>query len=193
MGDMYDVNKYSDEELYNILDINNPTDRELEAKILSMVNKYSLFGNASGNKLMQFFIDIYNRFFEDYDDEEDEEESNTLYEGFDTATPAAAPALAVAPAPASGPGPIQLSKQIDYPKDKLNPILKETVRRIISIDSQYRENKSITTTTNFTFNLSEPLRDVVSLKLYSVQIPYTWYTIDYVYGNTCFWVTNNGN
>lgn len=38
-------------------------------------------------------------------------------------------------------------------------------------------------TTNFTFDLSEPLRDVVSLKLYSVQIPYTWYTISKSYGS----------
>ena len=30
---MYDVNKYTDDELYNILDLINPTDRELEAKI----------------------------------------------------------------------------------------------------------------------------------------------------------------
>jgi hypothetical protein len=36
------------------------------------------------------------------------------------------------------------------------------------------------------------LVNVLSLSLYSIQIPYTWYTIDYVYGNTCFWVTNAG-
>jgi len=35
------------------------------------------------------------------------------------------------------------------------------------------------------------LTDVLSLRLYSIQIPYTWYAIDYQYGNTCFWVTNN--
>lgn len=40
--------------------------------------------------------------------------------------------------------------------------------------------------TEFTFNLSEPLKDVISLKLYSIQIPYTWYTIGKAYGNNFF-------
>ena len=36
----YNVNTYSDEELYSILDVQNPTDRELEARILFLMNKY---------------------------------------------------------------------------------------------------------------------------------------------------------
>jgi hypothetical protein len=36
---------------------------------------------------------------------------------------------------------------------------------------------------NFTFNLSDTLTDVVSLKLYSIQIPYTWYTISNDFGS----------
>jgi hypothetical protein len=47
--------------------------------------------------------------------------------------------------------------------------------------------------TNYILDLSDPLTDVLSLSLYSIQIPYTWYAIDYAYGNTCFWVTNSGN
>ena len=41
--DLYKIKDYSDAELYEILDLNNPTDRELEAKILMMI-QYSLFG-----------------------------------------------------------------------------------------------------------------------------------------------------
>ena len=76
MADEYNVNEYTDEQLFRILDLNNPSDRELEAKILSMVRKYSNFGNASGDKLSQFFIDIYNRFFENTEDYGDSESSN---------------------------------------------------------------------------------------------------------------------
>jgi len=39
-NDIYDVNKYTDEELYNILDLINPSDRELEAKIFFLIHKY---------------------------------------------------------------------------------------------------------------------------------------------------------
>ena len=82
------------------------------------------------------------------------------------------------------------TSQLEYSKDYLNPLLKQTVKRIISIDSQYRDNKS-SLSTNFTFNLSEPLKDVVSLSLYSIQIPYTWYTINNNFGGNFFYLKGN--
>ena len=87
---------------------------------------------------------------------------------------------------------------MEYANGKLNPLLQQTIKRIISIDSQYRDNKR-TLSTEFTFNLSDPLKDVVSLKLYSVQIPYTWYTINNNFGSNFFIFKgysdgiNNGN
>ena len=61
---IYDVNVYSDTELYNMLDLINPSDRELEAKILFLFNKYKNMQTPSGNDLAKFFSDIYDRFFE---------------------------------------------------------------------------------------------------------------------------------
>ena len=72
----------------------------------------------------------------------------------------------------------------------LNPTIKDTIKRIISIDSQYRDDKR-TMSTNFTFSLSENLRDVVSLKLYSIQIPQTWYTVPKSYGCNFFYLKGN--
>jgi hypothetical protein len=46
-------------------------------------------------------------------------------------------------------------------------------------------------TTEFSFNLSTPLKDVVSLKLYSFQIPVTWYTISNAYGSNFFYLKGN--
>jgi hypothetical protein len=61
--DLYDINKYTDKQLYDILDMNNPTDRELEAKIIHLINKYENMQNESGDQLALFFHRIYNRFF----------------------------------------------------------------------------------------------------------------------------------
>lgn len=202
MGDdRYDVSKYTDEELYGILDINNPTDRELEAKILSLVHKYNTIGNESSVKLTQFFVDIYNHFFEQdtpvsvsTDSEMEEMEG---IEGFQTKQKiqftgnVKSTGNTTANTNANVPSDIQLTKPLTYSKDKLNPLLTQTIKRIISIDSQYRDNKLQTPTTNFTFNLSEPLKDVVSLKLYSVQIPYTWYTVNSSFGGNFFYFKGN--
>ena len=81
---IYDVNSYTDRELYDILELDNPSDRVLEAKILSMVNKYTrMAGNMSADMLSQFFIDIYGRFFDLAGDDETEHfEGETTKEGF---------------------------------------------------------------------------------------------------------------
>jgi hypothetical protein len=85
--------------------------------------------------------------------------------------------------------------QVPVAQDTLNPNLENITKRFINIDSQYRQASggSESMSTDFTLDLSDPLTDVVSLRLYSYQIPYTWYVIDYTYGNTCFWVTNAGH
>jgi hypothetical protein len=194
-NDLYDVSKYTDEQLYDVLDINNPSDRELEAKIIHMINKYSTMQNESGYKLAVFFQDIYSRFF-------DLESNNDIVEEFTENNP-----LQVTDKYVDESGNIQTDKkkalstsqeiqptsQFDYVNDKfgLNPLLKQTIKRIICIDSQYRDNKNITLSTDFNFNLSEPLRDVVSLKLESIQIPVTWYTISKSFGSNFFYLKGN--
>ena len=185
---MYNVSKYTDAELYNILDLNNPSDRELEAKIMAMIQKYESIGNESSSQLVRFFTDIYSRFFETEEDEDDLVEGMANIDTTDNVD-------------YNYPNPtdVLLTRPLTYSSDKLNPLLSQTIKRVISIDSQYRDNKSITPPTQFTFNLSEPLKDVVSLKLYSVQIPYTWYTINGNFGGNFFYLKgsapgiDNGN
>jgi len=82
--------------------------------------------------------------------------------------------------------------QVPVAQDSLNPNLQNVTSRFINLDSQFRQASggSESMSTNYTLDLSDPLTNVLSLRLYSIQIPYTWYTIDYIYGNTCLWVTN---
>ena len=76
----------------------------------------------------------------------------------------------------------------------INPNLQNLTSRIICIDSQYRQNilpyvnnpNTPTYNTDYTLDLSDPLTNATSLKLYSVQIPTTWYAFDHSLGNTCF-------
>lgn len=73
-------------------------------------------------------------------------------------------------------------------QDVLNPNLKNVTNRFIILDSQYRQTG--TQSTDYTLDLSDHLNDVLSVRLYSFQIPMTWYTIDEAYNNTCFWIQN---
>ena len=76
-------------------------------------------------------------------------------------------------------------------QDTLNPNLKNTTQRFVNLDSQFRQSTGVEdSSTDYTCDLSDPLTNVLSLRLYSVQIPYTWYVIDYTYGNTSIWLTD---
>ena len=68
----------------------------------------------------------------------------------------------------------------------------------MTIDSQYRDNKN-EPTTRFLLNLTETIKNVVSIKLYSIHIPFTWYTISTNFGSNYFYIKgispgiNDGN
>jgi hypothetical protein len=236
-NNLYDINTYTDEQLYNILNVSEPTDNELEARILQMIRRYSNIQNEAGDQLARFFNQVYDHFFDTSEDDANEHHPPSQIEGFDTlsynmntktpidTTNIRKPTTAEIKDPkgivskegkinykkytketegtttdidltkistsrtiqpnASQTDNIMQTQNLDYSKDNtgLNPLLKQTIKRTINIDSNFRNKVYYPLSTDFTFNLSEPLKDVLSLKLYSVQIPYTWYTISNNYGS----------
>jgi hypothetical protein len=75
-------------------------------------------------------------------------------------------------------------------QDSLNPNLKNTITRFINLDSTFRQytNGTDSTATNYTCDLSDTLKNTLSLSVYSYQIPFSWYVIDIPYGNTSLWI-----
>jgi len=84
------------------------------------------------------------------------------------------------------------SNQVSVVKGNKNPYLKNTFTKIINIDSQFRQNVLDNNTGNassdFIIDLNEPIIDIVSLKMYSIQIPYTWYVFDEINYSNIFYV-----
>ena len=84
----------------------------------------------------------------------------------------------------------------------INPNHVSITERMVIIDSQYRPSiipysscntSSPSFNTNFNVDLSDPLSNVLSLELYSIQIPQTWYNISVAQGNSSFtYVTSSG-
>ena len=84
--------------------------------------------------------------------------------------------------------------QVPVKQDSLNPNLKNTISRLVNLDSQFRQytNGIDSTSTDYTLDLSDTLKDVLNMRVFSYQIPYSWYTLDVAYGNTCLWI-NDGS
>jgi hypothetical protein len=78
-------------------------------------------------------------------------------------------------------------------QDSLNPNLKNTINRFVNLDSQFRQYTSgvDSTSTDYTLDLSDTLKNALNLRVYSYQIPFSWYAIDTAYGNTCFWLVDS--
>ena len=228
-NDVYNVDNYTERELFEILDINNPTDRELEISIYKNMEKHK-----SNSDLYNFFKEVYNRFFDDDDDVEGFENAesqspydrrqvttslrnrfgevpttttNPIFEAYDPKRISRGnremPEVIDVPNMTSS---VEIKKftkddqeasktthNVEYVKDKLNPIKRETMFKMISIDSQFREDARVTSATNFTMNLSSSIENVISIKLYSIQIPYTWYMVNENAGSNYFFIKGNSS
>ena len=76
--------------------------------------------------------------------------------------------------------------QVDRKPGTINPDLKQTITRLINIDSSFRIASPNNTSDKFIFQLTEPLLNVVSLSLYSLEIPQSWYTCTDAKGTVTF-------
>ena len=226
----YKVEDFTDLELYSLLELSStPTDNELEARIIQMLQRHMYLRTHSGKQLFQFFKDIYEHFFDmkkntqsteddfdnmleelekmNYDPQSEKakrqqpnnvelsqiaqtaqnasnvEKGQKIKEAQDAQT-----ALnAEKEQERKVKEPVAFTKELLFAPGKINPLLKETYTRTISIDSQYRD-KEYSRSTDFTVNFNETLKDVVKMKLYAVQIPVTWYTISNSYGSNFFYL-----
>lgn len=178
MSELYDIKKYNEDELLQMLDLNNPTDRELEAKILQTIDQYNEITTDEGKKIKTFFEDVYNFFFTDQD----------VVEGFESEEKKD---VSDVPEQEEKDENLVQTTSLAYSRSQLNPLLKETQKRVLQLDSQFRNYQIYPSSTDYMINLSEPLNQVVSLRLHSVSIPYTWYNVSNVYNANFFRLSGN--
>jgi len=163
-----------------------PTQNELEAKLIQNMEQVSAKDTPIKRQVFEFYKRLYQELFEVYEqpnnvevletDQADQQQADQQQADQQQADQQLADQQQA-----------DQTKIMEYTKGTLNPILKETFKRIISVDSQYRE-EVYPQSTDFTLNFTEVLKDVVSLKLYAVQIPITWYTISKNYGSNFFYI-----
>jgi hypothetical protein len=205
------ANNYTISELLIVLDLDDPTTSE----IIDATNKYIERFEAEGNaKMVNFFNDVQTKLVEymtnleeggDPDDLEffnDDDQANEWYENevlIQKDNPIQKDKITERKQKIDvfeGGNQMPMNREqlgvnnnfnLPVAQDTLNPNLENVTSRFINLDSQFRQ-ASDTSSTDYTLDLSDPLTNALSLRMYSVQIPYTWYLIDNQYGNTCFWI-----
>jgi hypothetical protein len=212
----YNTDNYTISELLTILDLDDPTEEEIVDTTNEYIDRFSKEGSPN---LTSFFQDIQTKLLQyvnqlettgkDAEYQPNEEQTDRWFKN---------QALPQDDKPVQKDKNTERKEQVDVydnnhvpmkreqlgvnnnfsvpvAQDSLNPNLTNVTSRFINLDSQFRQAAGgvDTIATDYTLDLSDPLTNVLSLRLYSIQIPFTWYVIDEQYGNTCFWVTNTGN
>lgn len=245
--DELDIKNYNNPvDLYDLLGVSsNIGDRELEAKILSMINQYKTAkATSSGNdeeydKVINFMIEVYKYFFDNdndidedgdgrgdvrnrnvnlkrkpYEDvtaeydfnntvdssirdfDKDTDNNNNLVAKIDDDAVASDAKFDTTTdrkedSKDDNASKFTFSYPLNYAVDDNGNIINQATKRIVTINSNSRYNSTETTSSEFTINLSETLKNVVKLKLYSVSVPYSWYTISEDFGSNFFFIKGN--
>jgi hypothetical protein len=211
----YNVDNYTISELLAIVELDDPTEKEIIDRIKTYIDRFTEEGSTD---LVNFFKDVQRKLLQyinelqtggkDAEYEPDSEQTDEWYKyqalpqknavqrdkNTDRIQKIDVYDSNHVPMNREQLG-VTNTKNVPIAQDTLNPNLENVISRFINLDSQFRQSAGgvDTLSTDYTLNLSDQLKNVLSLRLYSFQIPFTWYVIDHQYGNTCFWVTNSSN
>lgn len=183
------VSNYSIPELFEVLEVPITEDKsEVIARADEYINKFTRDDNIL---LLDFFTKVkekLNDFFSEEDQQEDIDlilQMETLHQT-ENKLPYSENLILL-----RDDDKVDKVKNMEIVPGQLNPRLENTISKILIIDSQFRQilnSETDNSSTNFSIDLSEPLNELISMKMYSIQIPYTWYTIDEKYGTNVFYI-----
>jgi len=79
---------------------------------------------------------------------------------------------------------------VNYKSGSINPLTIKTYKTIIAIDTRFRDNYESTSPTNFIITLPSNLKKVLSMQVVNYQLPYTIYSVSKKMGSNSFYVNN---
>jgi hypothetical protein len=71
----------------------------------------------------------------------------------------------------------------------MNSVDRKITKRVLSIDSLFRNNYYTTKSTDFIYTLPDPINKVTSMKVASIECPNAWYTISSENNSNVFTIT----
>jgi len=188
------VSNYSVPELFEVLEVPITEDKsEVIARADEYINKFSKDDNIL---LLDFFTKVKEKLNDFFSEEEQQEDIDLILQmetlhKTENKLPYSENLILL-----HDHDKVDKVKNMEIVPGQLNPRLENTISKILIIDSQFRQilnSETDNSSTNFSIDLSEPLNELISMKMYSIQIPYTWYTIDEKYDTNVFYIDSKKN
>ena len=80
---------------------------------------------------------------------------------------------------------------VNYKSGIINPLTIKTYKKVIAIDTRFRDNYESTSPSDFIINLPSNLKKVLTMQVVNYQLPYTIYSVSKKLGSNSFYVNNN--
>ena len=80
--------------------------------------------------------------------------------------------------------------QVNVKSGIINPLTIKTLKKVIAIDTRFRDNYENSSSTDFIINLPDALKKVLSIQVINYQLPYTIYSVSKNKGSNSFYVNN---
>ena len=195
------IHNYNVTELETLLDIQKPynlTDvsvkcKQFKEKVISgenmaISNKIEIaeFLDKASQKIINGVMNITGSL------EKQENIFPTVFETFkNTIVPSSGNAMLIEPSSVragldSKPWEGRLIDNPDQPPGIINPISVRTLKKTVNIDTRFRPNYYNTMSTNFIFSLPLRVKQVLSMRIASIELPITWYVISKALGNSFY-------
>jgi hypothetical protein len=195
------INNYNVSELETLLDIQKPYNlsdvsvkcKQFKEKVISgdsmpISNKLEIaeFLDQASQKIISNIMKITGSL------EKQENIFPKTFESFkNTIIPSNGNAMLIEPASVragleSKPWEGRLIDNPDQPPGIINPINVRTIKKTVNVDTRFRPNYYNTMSTNFTMTLPLRVKQVVSMRIASIELPITWYVVSKASGNSFY-------
>jgi hypothetical protein len=75
----------------------------------------------------------------------------------------------------------------------INPIKKRTIKKILNIDTRFRDNYYSSSSTNFNLSLPIKIDNILQMQLSSIELPTSYYVVSKQYNNNYFTINVNNS
>jgi len=183
-----EIDSYNKDELFDLLNCDKNSNveelRKCYDKTVMSVSSDSKINNVSKKKIQTFLDSVYRKLKNSMENNYDEkilkekqlfqQENAIIDTPFEDSTQTREKKI-----------PIQVVSK-DWTKGYVNPIQQSTVKKFINIDSRFRKNYYRSSSSDFTVELNDTLKNVTSFTIESSKFPKTLYNISYAYKNNQF-------
>lgn len=168
------VSDYSLDDILNLLEIKLDEYEDydnFQKDTNEKINTYiEIFEKSKNNDIVDFFKEIKKSLFGNYDDRSNVTEAQKLLEIYNERDR------------------MIKSDNSDKMLENNHDIYRETVTKLLTIDTRFRSNYTSTLSTDFDIDLPYIIKNVIELRLSDVEFPATFYPFQDEYQNNYFWL-----